>query len=300
MSLHNINPLTFIGDQRNSTETPPHYAKHLVWALHHFEGTCSSTYSSINDHYTPFQMFPSFNVACTWQLTPPGWLECSPTTYLCFFCSFQTSAKTCEGLSILALSVTAVQRMSLFEWFMLWHKSARESSWEIQITGKASRLQMDDVEERSWIQYLVWIALAWDNAGKVFGDDFLHKVVLSKGVEGETLVWKLACWQHHTVLAVWLCEASWLWFELRVKGIIWVLRGYIHTQVIQFKSWVVANVPFRCIFLCETSLFEGLSSAMSTSHLMPWAIVIRWLLELLDCKSFSEPYGWCRKDYMAA
>lgn len=92
--------------------------------------------------------------------------------------------------------------MSQFDWFMLWHKTALDSSWEIQITGKASRLQMDDVGEGSWIQYLVWIALAGDNAGKVFGDDFLHKVVLSKRVEGETLVWNLACCQRHTVLAV--------------------------------------------------------------------------------------------------
>lgn len=66
----------------------------------------------------------------------------------------------------------------------------------------APHLQMDDVGEGSWIQNLIWIMLARDNAGKVFGDDFLHKVVLSKGVEGETLVWSLACCQCHMVLAV--------------------------------------------------------------------------------------------------
>lgn len=107
MSFYNKNPLTFIGDQKNGTETPLLYAKHLVWALHHFEGTCSSTYSSINDHYTPFQMFPLFNVACTWQLSSPAWLGCSPTTFFFFSFSFQTSVKTCEGLSILALSVNS-------------------------------------------------------------------------------------------------------------------------------------------------------------------------------------------------
>lgn len=102
ISFYNKNPLTFIGEQKNGTETPPRYAKHLVWALHHFEGTCSSTYSSINDHYTLFQMSPLFNVACTWQLSSPAWLGCSPTMFLCFFFS-----KTCEGLSILAFSVNS-------------------------------------------------------------------------------------------------------------------------------------------------------------------------------------------------
>ncbi len=154
MSFHNKNPLTFIGNQRNGTETPPRYAKHLVWALHHFEGTWSSTYSSINDHYTPFQMFP-----CLMLHAHDNWLHqlgldaAPPRIYFIFF-SFQTSAKTCEGLSYWPCQSTAVQRMSRFDWFMPWHKSAWESSWEIQISGKAPRLQMDDVEGR-WIQYLV-------------------------------------------------------------------------------------------------------------------------------------------------
>lgn len=143
--------------------------------------------------------------------TSLAWMQPHHVFYFIFSLS-RPALKPVKGWVYWPCQSTAVQRMSRFDWFMPWHKSAWESSWEIQIAGKAPRLQMDDVEG-SWIQYLVWIALAQDSTGKVFGDYFLHKIVLSKGVEGETLVWSLACCQRHTVLAVWWFEASWLCFN---------------------------------------------------------------------------------------
>lgn len=110
ISFYNKNPLTFIGEQKNGTETPPRYAKHLVWALHH-----SRAHAVLLIALLMIIILLSRCPPCLMLHAHDNWvhqlgLDAAPPRSCAFFFFaffFQANAKTCEGLSILAFSVNS-------------------------------------------------------------------------------------------------------------------------------------------------------------------------------------------------